>query len=236
MDISREVLKPKAIENLKLFTGGDYATIEHSNGKLEKFYCSSKFVFSTNSPILMKGYDDAFKDRIVCIPFRNPIARGEQNPYLINYLLSELKEIGNKAIFKYYIPLRNRGYVFSGNHLCQPIIRYKNVNSLDADISIQKFVPECCLFSPDVRCFTKDLHDAYLEYCSKYLLDPILDIKYFSLRLYALYGDNTKRLRWNNGDQNLNALSGITLRKNVYPPDDSDNSRRGILQTPRVVI
>lgn len=199
MDLPNKILSPLAIRNIKLMTGNDDITIEHRNGKLEKYQGTCKFLFATNHPLVLNGIDSGFEERIVCIPFPNEIPIERRNFDLWSDLLREKDTIVTKAI-AYYRDLRLHNYAFSGSELerCKPNIRYLPTEAEDQDASLCWFIETRCeLVDPDYGgVYTEVLYRAYLSYCKDMNETPIDNIPAFSRRLLRCYGGQIIRKRW----------------------------------------
>lgn len=199
MDLPNKVLSPLAIRNIKLMTGNDDITIEHRNGKFEKYRGSCKFLFATNHPLTLSGNDKGFENRIVRIPFPNEITIERMNFDLWSELLRERDNIVTKAL-AHYRDLRLHNYEFSGSELeiCKPDIRYLPTEAEDQDASLCWFVETRCeLVDPNYGgVYTEVLYKEYLSYCKDMNETPIDNISSFSRRLLRCYGGQIIKKRW----------------------------------------
>ena len=216
MDLPNKILSPLAIRNIKLMTGNDDITIEHRNGKLEKYRGTCKFLFATNHPLTLSGFDKGFENRIVRIPFPNEITIEQMNFDLWSDLLREKDNIVTKAI-AYYRDLRLHNYEFPGSELeiCKPNIRYLPTEAEDQDASLCWFIETRCEIV-DPNCggiYTEVLYKEYLSYCKDMNETPIDNIPSFSRRLLRCYGGQIIKKRWRSPGSDINrwGFRGIAI-------------------------
>ena len=217
MDLPNKLLSPLAIRNIKLMTGNDDITIEHWNGKLEKYRGSCKFLFATNHPLTLNGTDSGFEGRIVCIPCYNEIAPERRNYNLRDDLLRERGGIVAKAI-AYYLDLCHDNYEFSGSELeiCKPNIRYLPTDAEDQDANLCWFVESRCEFVPEEYggVYTEELYSAYISFCKETNETPIDNIASFSRRLMRCYGNQIAKKKWRKkgSQENRWGFRGVLLQ------------------------
>lgn len=217
MDLPNKSLSPLAVRNIKLMTGKDDLTVEYANGRYETYHGGCKFLFATNHALTLRGIDEGFTDRIVCIPFQNAIAIENREPHLLQYLMAEANGIACKAL-AYYRELRYSNYRFAGEY--SPQITYLPTEADDTDEHLCQFVEERCSFVSKRyhRTHTSDLYDAYLNFCSEYKYTPVGSIVAFSRKLKKCYGDKIDKQKWrkedsDDGDISLqNGFLGIILK------------------------
>ncbi len=217
-DLPNKPLSSLAIRTIKLMTGNDDITVEYPNGKLMKYHSNCKFLFSTNHALTLKGTDDGFLERLVCIPFTYSVSADQRNRMLMQYLLNEKDYIVAKAI-AYYRDLRLNNYIFAGTgtDACKPKIRYLPTEADDTDANLCHFVEEKCQFSENARTYTSELYDAYIAFCRLCGYTPIDNSASFSRRLHKCYADKVKKGRWRDADGgNQNGFCGITFKRDPY--------------------
>lgn len=113
MDLEDKVLSPKTIERLKLLTGNDSISQDIKFKDSTSYIGTCKFLFSTNYTLKMNNWDDAFRTRIICIPFRYHVPPNKQDKNLLSKLENEKEKIVAKALY-FYKRLRDRNYIFCG--------------------------------------------------------------------------------------------------------------------------
>lgn len=221
MDLPNKSLSPLAIRSIKLMTGNDDLTVEYGNGTYATYHGGCKFLFATNHALTLRGIDEGFTDRIVCIPFQHAIEIEKRDPQLLQHLLVEANNIVCKAI-SYYRDLRYNNYRFSGDY--NPQIMYLPTEADDADANLCQFVEErCCFVSKQHhKTHTSDLYDNYLDFCFEHKYTPIGSIVAFSRRLHTCYGDKLKKDKWRKENSSSdtpsqNGFCGIIL--NTEHPD-----------------
>ena len=217
-DLPNKPLSSLAIRNIKLMTGNDDITVEYPNGRLMKYHGNCKFLFSTNHALTLKGTDDGFLERLVCIPFTSSVPASQRNRMLMQYLLNEKDLIVAKAI-AYYRDLRLNNYVFAGTgtDVCDAKIRYLPTEADDTDANLCQFVDEKCQFTENARTYTSELYNAYTSFCRLHGYTPIDNIASFSRRLNRCYADKVTKNRWRDTDgDNQNGFCGITIRPDPF--------------------
>lgn len=216
MDLSNNKTDPKAIERIKLLTGNDLISqnIKYKDNRSYNGQC--KFLFSTNHPIRLKQWDDAFFQRIVCIPFYNVISQEHKDTKLLDKLLSEKDGIVSKALF-YYQGLKKRNYLFEGQFKFRSCVYDRfppSFTPVDTNSLIQQFAQEDCHFA-DLQSnftYTGDLHQAFLRFCiRKGCPAPIINSSGFGQRFSALYADKVINDRKHEGDRNERGFYGVEL-------------------------
>lgn len=87
LDLPQEPLSSSAIAKIKQITGGDTVEIQRKNKTSKKLDHPVKFVFASNHPIALKNDDKAFWNRLIFLPFMNPVK--DKDPELGNKLWDE---------------------------------------------------------------------------------------------------------------------------------------------------
>lgn len=207
MDLPNQPLSATSIANIKKMTGKDLTIQEAKYKDAKPFRSHCKLLFSTNHPLILQRKDEAFLDRIVCIPFNYSVEENYRNHMLLQVLLQERQQAAYKAIYAYQ-NLRNRNYKFSGSYL--PDIKY----TLSTNSIIEDFIAERCRFVPynEGRTYTRDLYKAYIIFCKEKGYDWQGDNS-FSQRLSSICGDRVYKDRWRNGEDDLNGYRGIVLKR-----------------------
>ena len=95
--------------------------------------------------------------------------------------------------------LYKRGYTFS---YCAEGERLKNKYMGVAEPTVQDFINEYCVLSPDEREWTSTLYEEYKAYCRENGLDPV-GRKRFGQMIYSIPG-----VRQHKFQQNLTQLQG----------------------------
>lgn len=116
MDLEDKALSTKTIERLKLLTGNDSISQDIKFKDTTSYRGTCKFLFSTNYTLKMNNWDDAFRSRIICIPFSYSIPPNQQDRNLLSKLESEKENIVAKALY-FYRHLKKQNYLFGGQYL-----------------------------------------------------------------------------------------------------------------------
>ena len=90
-DIPNDHLGPKTISSIKQLVGDDRVRGELKGIDPFDFDCHAKLVCASNHPIKLShsGQEEAFLNRMVYIPFHNPVPKEAQIPQLFLHLLDE---------------------------------------------------------------------------------------------------------------------------------------------------
>ena len=221
MDLPNKKLPLGAVASLKMMTGKDLMTYEPKYKDARPYRGLCKLLFSTNHQIRLHEWDQAFLDRIVCIPFERSVPINDRDPQLSEKLESERQNVAVKAL-AYYVALRENNYKFSGHFL--PKVDGQPSNSA----IVEEFVDACCYFdrSDKGRTYTQDLYNAYKSYCESRSYIPVDSMAEFSRILHNQYGSQISNGRWREGDKNMNGYKGIKLWSIQY--DDDGNPHRSM--------
>lgn len=206
MDLPNGKMSDKSVAVLKMLTGDDIITHEVKYKDAKPYRNKCKFVFSTNFPLDMKIYDQAFLNRTVCIPFAKSIPYEKQDPNLLDKLNAERPNITIKALYLYYV-LRENGFRFSGNDHLKPKVTYQ----MDPNDIIKSFFKAHCEITYNDNDFvsTADLYNEYLAFCNENGMQALSSMPGFSQRLMYLYSPKISSCRKNN----FNGYCGLKLYK-----------------------
>lgn len=207
MDLPRARISREAIGVIKMLTGDDTITIEQKFKSSESYKPTCKLLFGSNFPLMPADNDPAFCARLVTVPFLYPIPKERQDKHLLEKLLMERSAIAVKALDA-YLCLKARNYQFlQVQGEMRPVAGY----IADAEL-MERFLTECCVFSPDAYTFTADLLAAYNQFRTTHGAPPVSDSAIFSRQLsqFCSHPIQGKRRRMNGA--NLNGYQGIGLR------------------------
>ena len=120
-----------------------------------------KLLFASNHPLRLKEYDAAFVNRVVYIPFLNPIPKEKQDKDILGKMQMELPALFNHA-FKAYQRLVANGYAWAGAERFKPkIFITSSSTSIDKERVLNRFVAACCVLDESAITPTADLQVAY---------------------------------------------------------------------------
>ncbi len=159
-DLPAKTLSEKMVSKVKQITGNDEVSSNVKYGSYVSFVCQARLIMATNHPLVTKTNDEAFRDRIVTIPFRYSVPKEKRDPWLISNLLEERDAIATKAIQAYY-RLVMSNYRFSGNYDTNSIVS-QGVEA-DESFKIFEFVQKNFITNPDAEVFTSDAFERYIS-------------------------------------------------------------------------
>lgn len=216
MDLFNGKVNSKAIERIKLLTGNDLISQNIKFKDARSYNGQCKFLFSTNHPVQLKQWDDAFFQRIVSIPLSNVISQEHKDLKLLDKLIAEKDGIVSKALY-YYQELKKRNYLFSGQFLFRwhiydqfpPLF----ASQVDPRSLIQQFVQEDCLFTglQDSFTYTDDLHQAFLRFCVRKGCPIVISTNGFGQHFSSLCADKVIGDRKREGSRNGRGFRCVEL-------------------------
>lgn len=159
-DMPNEALDVKAVSVLKAISGNDTISSDVKFKSAISFHCRARVILTSNFAVVCKSKDDAFYSRLVAIPCVNVIPKSEQNPYLLDHLLSEVDGIVSKAIPAYFRLVQN-GYKFAGDFLPNEAINFNENYSEDVELNIYNFAMSTFEYDTNGIVFTDDAHELY---------------------------------------------------------------------------
>lgn len=186
MDLNADYLNGRAVSAIKMLTGGDLITINEKYQPMFAYRNMAKFVFATNSPVLLKKPDDAFWEQMVIVPFLHSVDKEEQDKELPDKLWEERTGIVAKAM-KAARKLIQNNYIFPACHIADSM----KLSWAKNDVA---FVWQCCdLRDTSTRTYTHQLYRRYIQNCEDHDLE-VESENLFSRVLGSRFG--LKRSRW----------------------------------------
>lgn len=159
----------------KALTGGDKIQGERKGQDPFEFYNKAKLIFSCNElPANYGDRSDAFYNRLIIIPFDNPVPKEKQDPFLRDKLKEELDYIFLWAM-EGLERLINNNFIFTENKATNSLLENYKINSNNA----LSFLNNNCEL--DENCYThrQCLYNAYKEYCLENGLKHMSSIKFY---------------------------------------------------------
>ncbi len=209
-DLPAAPLDEKAVSKIKQITGNDVVSSNRKYESYVSFRCNAKIILVTNHPILTRGNDSAFEERIVTIPFRYSVPKEAQDRMLIPNLFSERDAIITKAMRAYYKLVENC-YRFSGNYPTNAVIADNAESAMDVSVCIYRFVQQTIEKSVDDIIFTED---AYQKYCS---MNPSISLnefsQYFKRFAEEMYSGKKDRKRKEGEENAKSCICGIKWKE-----------------------
>lgn len=205
MDLPRAQISREAIGTIKMVTGDDTITTEEKFRAAESYKPTCKLLFGSNFPLMPADNDEAFRARVVTIPFRYSVPSKHQDKHLLDKLMGERLAIVIKAL-NYLQDLRVRNYQFLCVAQTIDIAGYIPENELMAG-----FLNAFCVFEPSAYTFTADLMETYNMFRTGQNVPPITDIAAFSRQVNKFCSGRIVARRRRCNGQNLNGYEGIRL-------------------------
>ena len=199
---------------LKRISGGGEQITADIKGKAQhSFVSTAKIVIASNHAIHVAAakVDRFLKERLVVIPFVNPIPREKQDETLLYKILSERDSIATDAYFVFQ-KLRANHFIFTGNNgMYEEMAAYAAGTTTSTD-PISVFSYECCQFGGDCFTSTEELFEAFQRRFNCFIYK---DITAFSRDFsYANLG-KVRPKRKHSSESNLRGFEGVKLIENL---------------------
>lgn len=179
-DLPNKVLSADVIKTVKGLTGGDVMTAERKFQQPFSYKPTTKLLFATNHKITLAYKDEQFIERLVLLPFLNPVPPERQDRELLNKMKCERSAIFNKAL-KAFKRLSRNNFVFTEVDDSSKFVNIpsggRENQSLLAE-AIVKFIDESCDITQSKDSFTtiSDLFAAFSDfYMERYNLNVEMD-------------------------------------------------------------
>ena len=207
MDLPSTIISAEAMGKLKSYTGGDRIRSDRKNMTAISFYPTAHLLFGSNYKLMPAVKDDAFMDRIVQVPFRNPVPKENQNPNLLNQLLTERDGVATKAV-EAYKRLRGNHYVF-------PAVTSYDIEELDLSKVLQRFISEKLVVT-ELRndiVSVGDIDRAFVDFCDTYGICSDMPLPTFSKKLKTVLPEGCKcEKKRIDGGGPVSCIIGIKLK------------------------
>ena len=185
-DIPNCVIKQSSISRIKQIAGDDRVSGELKGIDFFTFDCQAKLVFGSNHPPKVSNTEkeSAFFERMIRIPFCNPVPKGDRIPQLYRQLFNEAGYIVQLAMLQREELLSNN-LVFTQLSHSPELLSF--IKPSDEKL-VTTFLDEFCVLDPESKIPTSVLYDAFC----KSGLGPDIEISRFG-RLVSQYGLHPKR-------------------------------------------
>lgn len=169
LDLPSTKVKPSAVSQLKMLTGGDAFSVNQKFVPVFRYRNRAKLLFASNFPIELSEHDDAFWNRLVYLPFDFSIPKADQNAGLLDMLQEEKDAIVSEAL--------RHAKILIENNFCFPttplIERRMEEWQGRVSPSIESFLQSCCIMDESVKGeLTDTLFFAYNQYCEEHDFAP----------------------------------------------------------------
>ena len=165
LDLPDTPLPTVAIGTIKQFVGDDPIKVEQKYKDSRTIYQKPLLLFAGNHPIRISNIaqEQALFNRMVVIPFQNPVAPAQMQQQLYKSLLEEAPYIVAQAI-KAYRDLAARNFVVTTTRIPE---EYEPQEASEDHQAVQQFVKNCCCFDPEASIATEELYAAYKLYAAE---------------------------------------------------------------------
>ena len=208
-DLPKNTISTASVSKIKQITGSNRIEGERKYEHRFSFKPQCKLMFTSNHSLRLKEDDDAFRERVVYIPFDYIIPKEKWDTGLLEKMKQEISALFNHAIKAYQRLVKNK-YFWAGFERFIPDIEIINTGiSADKSETIMRFVNDCCEFDKNSTITTEDLQHDYYKYCDKNGYQPIGE-KRFSREFYAIFSDRVEQARI--GGKQKRGYRGVKLK------------------------
>lgn len=159
LDLPDGPLPPSSVGIIKQFVGDDPVKGEKKYGHSFTYFRKPLLLLAGNHPIRLHNLagEEALLNRMVCIPFRNPVPPEEQQQQLYEKLLKEAPYIIREAISAFR-EFAQRNFQVTRSTLPEEFLPQEgNLGVCD----VRQYVREFLRFEQDGECTTEDLWNDY---------------------------------------------------------------------------
>jgi len=162
LDLPDHPLPKSAVGIVKQLVGDDTVKGEKKYHDSFKFYQKPLLLFAGNHPLQIPNMakEQALLNRMIIIPFRNPVPESDMKQELYKQLLEESPYIVREAICAYQ-RLEQNNFQFSPTELPPDLMPR---DSRAGYRSIKEFLQQRCIFDTKAEICTSDLYRAYCTY------------------------------------------------------------------------
>jgi len=138
---------------------GDEITAEEKYGKSLKFRPFCKFIISMNESPQVTDKSYAFERRVLVLGFNRRFSPEEIDPRMSDKLMAELNGVFNWMVEGLKILLKRDAFVVGSNI-------QEEIDQLMGRVNpFIRFAEECCIIDPSLSVRTRDLWEAYRDWC-----------------------------------------------------------------------
>lgn len=207
-DLPDSPLSATTISRIKMISDSNMLEGEAKYVQPFSFRPVCKMLFASNHPLRIKEPDEAFSNRVVYIPFKNPIPKDKQDRQILAKMQGELPALFNHALQAYQRLVENN-YQWAGAEKFKPDIVVANSSLAEDRVAVlRRFLRDCCEFAADATTPTSDLQTAYEKFCHQNTLLPIVGDR-FSRELATVLPMSVTRVKIGNQKR---GFKGIRLR------------------------
>lgn len=205
-DLPDKPLSQVTVSRIKMISDGNCLEAEAKFIQSFSFRPQCKLLFASNHPLKIKDRDDAFVNRVIYIPFRNPIPKGKQDKHILEKMQKELPALFNYA-YSAYKQLVESGYSWAGINIFKPEIVITNLSSTEEkEYAMKLFVELHCEESQDSTVAISEIQSKYNEFCNEHQYVPIIGDR-FSREIYKYLPGNPERVKIGNQKRGFKGIS-----------------------------
>lgn len=198
---------------IKALSGGDMIMGEKKGVDIFKFKNDAKLLYGMNAlpDVTNAENKKIFFERLVIIPFRYSVPVEERIEGFANLLIQESNYIVHKCIQALDRLIKNN-YKFDSS----PEIEIMRKQYMGSSIfnNVIEFAKVRCILDANKRTYTKVLYEEYLKYCleNECCTDEVYSLKAFSKLLADHFGNDVKKDKWREVNDNSNGFVGLALK------------------------
>lgn len=220
LDIPDQFLSQRVVSIVKQLVGDDPIRGERKYKDAVTFFPDTVLVFATNHPLKVPNAveQQAFLNRMVVLPFDNPIPEDKQIPQLFEHLLDEIPYIVGQAIHAVK-NLADRNFVLTEVVPATNAVYCLQEAARNEDaFAVARFIRECCTFSESDEEATNDLYLDFIGFCHTQNLHACSKID-LPRKILELFPALTSSKRVHGEDRR--GIHGIALKRNVKEYNDT---------------
>lgn len=188
--------------------GGETITADVKMKAQTTFTVTAKLLIASNYPIhrSASAVDQYLRKRMMIIPFVNSIPQNEQDPYILDKLLTERDAIATHAFYIYKSLMVNK-FAFSGNEAYYE--KLANIATADTSYEAMKiFSDDFCTFDSTSFTSTETLFQTYTQL---FPMAQFKDIPSFSRAFLEVNYGKVEPKRKHTATANLRGFVGVIL-------------------------
>lgn len=207
-DLPDKPLSQVTVSRIKMISDANCLEAEAKFIQSFSFKPQCKLLFASNHPLKIKDRDDAFVNRVIYIPFKNPIPKGKQDKHILEKMQLELPALFN-YVYSAYKQLVESGYSWAGINSFKPEIVITNFSSTEErEYAMKLFVELNCEESQDSTVAISEIQSKYNEFCDEYEYVPVVGDR-FSREIYKFLPGTPERVKIGNQKR---GFKGICLK------------------------
>lgn len=213
LDLPDSPLPSIAVGVIKQIVGDDPIKVEAKYKNSRTIYRKPLLLFAGNHPLRITNISNekALLNRMVVIPFSNPVSEREATPQLYKSLLEESAYIVAQAM-KAYQDLFQRKFAVTRVPIPE---EYASRDAREGAYSIERFISEYCVLGEDRWVTTEDLYSAYLNYAEEQGWPGISKINFSRLLAEKLSNMPNVTVQKRIGEMQKRGYCGIGLSSEI---------------------